>query len=51
MKRGRKLTVAESNHVKSFRLNPVNWLISKKLSDEWHIVHRQTGRLRIIPAP
>ncbi|MGE7915309.1 DUF6906 family protein [Lysinibacillus xylanilyticus] len=51
MKRGLKLTVNESNHVKSFRLNPANWLISKKLLDEWTIVHRLTGKPRIIPAP
>ncbi|WP_432702006.1 DUF6906 family protein [Lysinibacillus sphaericus] len=51
MKRGRKLTVKESNHVKAFRLNPANWFISKKLIDKWIIVHRLTGKPRIIPAP
>ena len=29
MKGGRNLTVNESNYVKSFRLNPANWLMSK----------------------
>lgn len=51
MKRGRKLTVAECNHVKQFRLNPFNWLLSKKKTEEWIIVHRETGRARVIPAP
>lgn len=51
MKGGRKLTVKECNHVSSFRLNPTNWLISKKVLDEWIIVHRLTGKPRTIPAP
>lgn len=51
MKRGRDLTVNESNYVKSFRLNPTNWLISKKQVDAWTIVHRLTGKPRVIPAP
>jgi len=51
MKQGRKLNVKECNHVKSFRLNPANWLISKKLVNEWTIVHRLTGKPRTIPAP
>ncbi|WP_436455635.1 DUF6906 family protein [Lysinibacillus capsici] len=33
MKRGRNLTVNERNYVKSFRLNPANWMISKKQVD------------------
>ncbi|MGN4124863.1 DUF6906 family protein [Lysinibacillus sphaericus] len=51
MKQGRNLTVKECIYVKSFRLNPDNWLLSKKLQDEWSIVHRLTGRPRVIPAP
>lgn len=51
MKRGRKLTVAESNHVKSYRLTPANWLICKKLYDEWHLINRTSGKPRVIPAP
>lgn len=51
MKRGRKLTVKECNHVKSFRLNPENWLICKKLVDEWLLVNRVSGKSRTIPAP
>lgn len=51
MKRGRNLTVNESNYLKTFHLTPANWLISKKLVEEWTIVHRFTGRPRVIPAP
>ncbi|WP_173426023.1 DUF6906 family protein [Bacillus sp. OxB-1] len=51
MKRGRKPSVAECNHIKSFKLAPANWLISKKMTDEWLIVHRESGKPRVIPAP
>lgn len=51
MKHGRKLTVRESNHVKDSRLNPANWLISKKMTDNWELVHRETGTKRTIVAP
>lgn len=51
MKRPRNLSVAESNHVKQFRLNPGNWGISKKMAEKWLLVHRETGRTRLIPAP
>ena len=51
MKRGRKLTVAESNHVKTKRLNPANWLICKKMTDAWVILNRETGKPRTIAAP
>lgn len=51
MKRGRKLTVAECNYLRQYRLNPFNWLLSKKRTDRWTIIHRETGRIREIPAP
>jgi hypothetical protein len=51
MKNGRKLTVAERNWLKTLRFNTDNWLICKKLNDEWHIVNRQSQKVRIIPAP
>lgn len=50
MKKGRKPSVRESNHIRTFRLNPANWFISKKMTDEWLIVHRLTGTQRTIPA-
>ena len=51
MKRGRKLTVAESNHVKSLGLTPANWLISKKQHEQWVIVNRTSQKPRTILAP
>lgn len=51
LKRPRNLTRQEKDYIASFRLNPFNWLISKKLTDSWLIVHRETGRPRTIPAP
>lgn len=51
MKQPRNLTRQQKIYIASFRLNPDNWLISKKLVDKWLIVHRLTGRTRIIPAP
>lgn len=51
MKNGKKPTVRETQHIKSMRLNPSNWLISKKTSTFWLIVHRESGNVREIPAP
>ncbi|WP_205288855.1 DUF6906 family protein [Lysinibacillus fusiformis] len=51
MKQPRNLTRQQKNHIASFRLNPDNWMISKKQLDNWLIVHRLTGSTRIIPAP
>ncbi|MGE7985556.1 DUF6906 family protein [Lysinibacillus fusiformis] len=51
MKQPRNLTRQQKNYIASFRLNPDNWMISKKQLDNWLIVHRLTGRTRIIPAP
>lgn len=51
MKQPRNLTRQQKMHIASFRLNPDNWMISKKQLDNWLIVHRLTGRTRTIPAP
>ncbi|WP_445683498.1 DUF6906 family protein [Sporosarcina sp. FSL W7-1283] len=51
LKRGRKPTVAECNYIKSFNLIPSNWLISKKMKDRWVIVHRESGKPKVLPAP
>ncbi|MGE7942798.1 DUF6906 family protein [Lysinibacillus xylanilyticus] len=51
MKQGRNLTRQQKIHIASFRLNPDNWLISKKLVGSWLIIHRQSGKTRTIPAP
>lgn len=50
MKNGKKPTVSERKHIESFRLNSSNWLISKKTSDFWLLVHRNTNTTRKIVA-
>ena len=40
MKNGKKPTVAERKHIEASKLNAGDWLISKKLSDTWTLVHR-----------
>jgi len=51
MKNGKKPTVRECEHIKSCRLNPFNWFVSKKGMDKWLLIHRESGRTRLIPAP
>ena len=51
MKQGKKLTVAERNHVATFRLVPANWLISKRMATTWVIINRNSGKPRTIRAP
>lgn len=50
MKNGKKPTKKEKMHIKSYNLNPDNWLIFKKIDGELHLVHRQTNRVRVIPS-
>lgn len=50
MKNGKKLTKREKMHIKSFSLNPENWLVFKKVDGEMHLVHRYTDTKRIIPS-
>ncbi|MBT2577456.1 hypothetical protein J7E43_08535 [Bacillus sp. ISL-8] len=49
MKNGKKPTKKEKNHIKSYDLNPDNWLIFKKVSNELHLVHRYTNTTKVIP--
>lgn len=51
MKNGKNPTIAEHKHIKSARLNSRNWLISKKTSEKWLLIHRETGSKRTIQAP
>ena len=51
MKRPRKLSVAERQYLQSMKVVAENWLISKKMSDEWVLVHKLTDVTRNIPAP
>ncbi|MED1047264.1 hypothetical protein P4T54_22830 [Bacillus mycoides] len=50
MKNGKKLTKREKMHVKSYSLNPENWLVSKKGNGQMYLVHRYTNTKRIIPS-
>ncbi|MFI8707111.1 DUF6906 family protein [Bacillus sp. NPDC077411] len=49
MKNGKKPTKREKIHIKSYNLNPDNWLIYKKVDGELHLVHRNTFVKRVIP--
>ena len=50
MKNGKKLKKREKMHIKSYSLNPENWLVFKKVDGEMHLVHRYTNTKRIIPS-
>ena len=50
MKNGKKPTVAERKYLQSIKLNS-DWLISKKTSENWLLVHKLTGQVKEIPAP
>ncbi|WP_176524630.1 DUF6906 family protein [Bacillus pseudomycoides] len=49
MKNGKKPTKKEKLHIKSYNLNPENWLIFKKVDGQLHLLHRNTFAKRIIP--
>ncbi len=51
VKQGLSLTRKQKIHIASLRLNPDNWLISKKLPNSWLLIHRKTGKPRTIKAP
>lgn len=35
-------------HIKSYDLNPDNWLIFKKVNHELYLVHRNTNKTKVI---
>ena len=49
MKNGKKPTRAQKILMGKWHLNCENWLVVKDTSTEMEIVHRDTGRKRIIP--
>lgn len=51
MKNGKNPSRNEKVHIAAFRLQPANWLISKKTSEKWLLVHRNTGTVKAIPSP
>lgn len=52
MKNGKKLTAAERSHVESSKLKSSDWLLVKKESDKWLLVHRDVAsQTKVIFAP
>lgn len=52
MKNPKRLTVAERKYFEQLtKLSSENWLISKRTSDEWLLVHRLTNKTKVVPAP
>lgn len=51
MKNGKRLKVSERLYLESINLNPEEWLISKKTSEFWLIIHRMNGQVEKIPVP
>ncbi|MGH1133560.1 DUF6906 family protein [Bacillus mycoides] len=49
MKNGKKPTKKEKIYIKSYHLDPENWLIFKKANNELHLVHRDTNTTKVIP--
>ncbi|WP_193671970.1 DUF6906 family protein [Bacillus cereus] len=49
MKNGKKPTRKEKMAIKSYNLNPENWLIFKKVDGALHLIHRFTSKTRTIP--
>ncbi|WP_170953373.1 DUF6906 family protein [Bacillus cereus] len=49
MKHGKKPTKKEKMKIKSYNLNPENWLIFKKVDGALHLIHRNTFATRVIP--
>lgn len=48
MKHGKKPTVAQRKFIKSKRLNPENWLVTKDTPTEMHLVHRHSDKTKRI---
>lgn len=49
LKNGKKPTKKEKIYIKSYHLDPENWLIFKKANNELHLVHRDTNITKVIP--
>lgn len=46
MKHGRNPTMAQKARIKSLRLNPEHWLVTKDCPTCFELVHRVTGKTR-----
>lgn len=51
MKNPKKLTFKEHLYLQTINLNSDNWLISKKTSAKWTMVHKYTGQVKEVYAP
>lgn len=49
MKNGKRPTRKEKEIMSKFRLNPSNWLVSKRNGGMLTLVHRHTNTVRQIP--
>ncbi|WP_415481298.1 DUF6906 family protein [Bacillus infantis] len=50
MKNGKRPTRNQSKALISVGLSPTKWLVFKAIEGELHLVHRETGRTKIVPA-
>ncbi|WP_407649682.1 DUF6906 family protein [Thermaerobacillus caldiproteolyticus] len=50
MKQGKRPTRREKELIEKYRLNPSNWLVSKRNGGMLTLVHRYTNSVRQIPA-
>jgi len=48
MKHGKNPTRKQREIIEKARLNPDNWLVVKRPLGELHIVHRESGKARVL---
>jgi hypothetical protein len=48
MKHGKKPTVKQRDRIKSLNLNPENWLVTKDCPACFELIHRVSGKTRIV---
>lgn len=50
MKNGKRPTLKQKLLIHAAKLNSDNWLVTKAIHGQMHLVHRVSGKQRIIPA-
>jgi hypothetical protein len=50
MKQGKRPTRNQTKALLSVGLSPTKWLVFKVIKGELHLVHRETGVTKVIPA-
>ncbi|WP_432803469.1 DUF6906 family protein [Alkalihalophilus marmarensis] len=48
MKQGKNPNRRQKESIKQSGLNPDNWLVSKANDDQLLLIHRETGRTRVV---